>query len=353
MDHLDELIEQDSTIRFNMDSIERFTRQVLSQPSRSSVDLITIPVVVHIVWNQAAENISDEQIYSQIDVLNEDFRRLNSDTNSIWPQAADSEIEFCLAAVDPDGFPTCGITRTQTDETSFGSSGDPVKFSSSGGIDAWPSSDYLNIWVCDLSGTLLGYAQFPGGAAATDGIVVDYYNFGRIGDLDPDFDLGRTATHEVGHWLNLRHIWGDGPCPFDDFVDDTPTSNAPNYGCDIGSIACGSEDMVQNYMDYSDDFCMNLFTEGQKDRMRALFSPGGNRFSLISSTACTAQTVSTSFVGPGTDWSDAGNWSDNKVPDACFRGTITIASDCVATDVGLVLEDFDINIVTGVQFTVK
>ena len=161
-----------------------------------------------------------------------------------------------------------------------------MKFTSQGGSDAWPAADYMNFWVCDLGASLLGYAQFPGGPADTDGIVCNYTATGNIGTAQAPFDLGRTATHEVGHYLNLRHIWGDGGCGASDFVDDTPDSDSPNYGCALGNVACGTEDMVQNYMDYSDDACMNLFTQGQSDRMNALFAPGGARASLVSSAGC-------------------------------------------------------------------
>jgi len=287
MDALEEQLERDPDLKEQMDLIERHTRSVLRNRQRTTGEVIVIPVVVHVVWNQPEENLSEAQIFSQIDVLNEDFRRMNADTNDIWPQAADTQFEFCLATTDPNGLPTCGITRTETSETSFSQSGNPVKFTANGGIDAWPRNAYLNIWVCDLAG-FLGYAQFPGGAAATDGVVVDYYSFGRVGVLDPNYDLGRTTTHEVGHWLNLRHIWGDGPCPADDMVDDTPKARAANYGCAVGASSCGSEDMVQNYMDYSDDYCMNLYTMGQAYRMRALFDTSGFRESLLTSPGCNA-----------------------------------------------------------------
>ena len=285
MDHLNELEQKDPSIKIKMDAIEKHTQYILDQASTRTVDgIITIPVVVHVVYNEEGENISDAQIHSQLDVLNEDFRRLNQDKDNLWPQAIDSEIEFCLATQDSYGDATCGITRTYTDSTKFyGKTG--MKSTATGGIDGWSYQDYLNIWVCDLSGRL-GFATFPGTATDLDGIVCDYQAFGRIGDLKPDFNLGRTATHEVGHWLNLRHIWGDGDCTYDDNVSDTPLSNDHNYGCDIGHISCGSVDMVQNYMDYSDDVCMNLFTSGQKNRMRAQFDVGGFRESLLTSEAC-------------------------------------------------------------------
>lgn len=287
MDVLEQQLQEDPGMLQRMNAIERFTERYIQQLPQTgeSRNVITIPVVVHIVYNNATENISEAQVLSQMDVLNDDFRRLNADADNTWPQAADIEVEFCLATVDPNGNATNGITRTPTSVSAFGTN-DAVKFTSQGGKDAWPAGDYLNMWVCDISGGILGYAQFPGGPANTDGVVMDYQYFGTIGTATAPFDLGRTTTHEVGHWLNLRHIWGDGPCSQDDFVSDTPTSDAPNYGCNTGHVSCSTTDMVQNYMDYSDDGCMNLFTSGQKNRMRALFNSGGFRASLPSSNGC-------------------------------------------------------------------
>ena len=247
--------------------------------------VVTIPVVFHVVYANSTENIPDAQLLEQLQVLNDDFRRLNADQDDIWPQAADTEIEFCLATRDPNGAPTDGILRVPTTAGSFGSS-DAVKFTDQGGSDAWPRDEYMNFWVCNLGGGLLGYAQFPGGNAATDGIVCGYQFVGIDGPGAGAYNLGRTATHEVGHWLNLRHVWGDGGCGADDFVADTPESDGANYGCAIGHVSCSTEDMVQNYMDYSDDGCMNVFSQGQGDRMQALFAPGGTRVSILSSNGC-------------------------------------------------------------------
>jgi hypothetical protein len=298
MEYLEMQQENDPERMERLKEIEQHTAKVLSNPTRSVNGTITIPVVVHVVYNTAQENISDAQIFSQIAILNEDFTRTNPDAGDtpadFLSVAADSEIEFCLATVDPQGNPTNGITRTQTNQSSF-STNNSVKFDASGGKDAWPAGDYLNIWVCDISGGILGYAQFPGGPASTDGIVCDYLYFGDIGTATPPYDLGRTATHEVGHWLNLRHIWGDGGCGVDDFVADTPLAGGPNFNgfpCTYpGPNSCNTgsgdlPDMFQNYMDYSDDGCMNVFTLGQKARMRALFDTGGFRESILSSTAC-------------------------------------------------------------------
>lgn len=305
MDYLQQQIEEHDHREDRLKAIEKHTARLLEQPDRSVSGTITIPVVVHVVYRNSTENISTSQIASQMQVLNEDFRRLNADasnTPSVFQGvAADVEVEFCLASSDPQGNPTDGITRTSTTVNGFGTN-DNVKFSSSGGKDAWPASDYLNIWVCNIGGGILGYAQFPGGPANTDGVVVGYQYFGTTGTATAPFNLGRTATHEVGHYLNLRHIWGDGNCNADDFVTDTPRAGGPNYTgspCNFpGANSCNEgsgdlPDMFQNYMDYSDDGCMNLFTAGQTGRMRALFAAGGSRASLLNSAGCGAPTPPT------------------------------------------------------------
>ena len=237
-----------------------------------------IPVVVHIVHKTAAQNISDAQVKSQIDVLNEDFRKKNPDVSTcpapFQPLTADARIEFELASKDPKGEPTTGIRRTKTNKDSFPSD-DSVKFSSTGGADAWPRDTYLNIWVCQLGGNLLGYAQFPGGPADTDGVVILHSGFGTTGTAAPPFDLGRTTTHEVGHWLNLRHIWGDDGqgCSGSDFVSDTPNQAGSNLGVPtFPSVSCNNGpngDMFMNYMDYVNDAAMVMFSAGQVARMQA------------------------------------------------------------------------------------
>ena len=277
MDVLEQQLQEHPEMRQNMQRLEEFTQEYIQNGIQGRT-VVTIPVVVHVLYNTSAENISDAQIMSQLTVLNDDFRRLNSDADGTWPQASDSEVEFCLATVDPNGSGTTGIRRIPTSVGVFGLD-DSMKFSSSGGADAWPAGDYLNLWVCDITSGYLGYAQFPGGPANTDGVVIDYQYFGTTGTATAPFDLGRTATHEVGHWLNLRHIWGDGGCGADDFVADTPGSNTPNYGCPNRAKHCGSDDMYQNYMDYTDDDCMNLFTAGQAARMQAALA--GPRSSLL------------------------------------------------------------------------
>jgi hypothetical protein len=253
------------------------------------VGLVRIPVVVHVVWNTANQNITEAQITSQIDVLNQDFRRTNSDVSTVpAPFAglvADAEIEFVLADRDPAGNPTNGITRRQTTVTSF-TFDDAVKSAATGGTDAWPSDRYLNLWVCRLdAGGLLGYAHFPGSPAATDGVVVTHTGFGTTGTAAPPFHLGRTATHEIGHWLNLDHIWGTSAvanCTDSDEVDDTPNQLGPNYGCPtFPHISCNNGpngDLFVNYMDYVDDPCMVMFTHGQIARMKATLEGPRNTF---------------------------------------------------------------------------
>ncbi|WP_299883954.1 M43 family zinc metalloprotease [uncultured Lacinutrix sp.] len=283
--NLEYRLKKDPELLKRMEDIEINTEiETLKRRDKDSLySRIIIPVVVHVLYRNSIENISDVQIESQIDVLNEDFRRNNSDANNIWPQAIDTRIEFCLTTIDPNGNPTNGITRKQVTRKDWGLTND-MKKASQGGVNPWNTNRYLNIWIVpEMIGgfgfPVLGYAQYPGGAASTDGVVIGYNYFGRIGTLTAPYDKGRTATHEVGHFLNLRHIWGNG-CSVDDFVLDTPSSDNANYGCDTGHVSCGTIDMVQNYMDYSDDACMNLFTEGQRDRMRAVLVPGGARASL-------------------------------------------------------------------------
>ena len=286
MDYFDQLMMENPNEAKQI--IQLLNKQTLSATQRSNGKVvITIPVVVHVVYNNAQQNISYNQILSQIQVLNEDFRRLNADTTNtpaiFQTVAADAEIEFCLAVQDPNGNYTTGVTRTATSVGSF-STGNRIKTTAQGGKDAWPTDKYLNIWVGNLGQSLLGYATFPGGNPTFDGIVVNYRYFGRYGSAQVPFHLGRTATHEVGHWLGLRHIWGDGGCGVDDNISDTPISDAANYNCPQNHTSCGSLDMVQNYMDYTDDGCMNIFTLGQKNKMRDILNI--TRVSLTTSTAC-------------------------------------------------------------------
>ena len=241
---------------------------------------VIIPVVVHVVHRTAAEKISAAQVKSQIEVLNKDFNATNPDIAGVpapWSGiAGNARIRFALATVNPNGKKTTGIVYKKSSKMRF-SQDDGVKFSAKGGADAWPSDRYLNIWVCNLGDGLLGYAQFPGGPANTDGVVILNTAFGTIGSVVAPFNLGRTTTHEVGHWLNLRHIWGDTEdCSGSDFIGDTPTQQFPNRGVpSFPHASCGNGpngDMFMNYMDYVDDAAMFMFTKGQVDRMQVAVS---------------------------------------------------------------------------------
>jgi hypothetical protein len=273
------LAEQFAGYRRTQERIEQgIRRSIISGLAQKTVrKLITIPTVVHVVYKRPAENISDAQVKSQIAVLNKDFRATNPDKSKVPPVwkslVADANVKFALAKKDPKGKASTGITRTQTTRDSFGT-GNAVKKATQGGADAWPTDRYLNIWVCNLAESLLGYAQFPGGPAATDGVVILYTAFGTSGVAAAPFNLGRTATHEVGHWLNLRHIWGDrNDCGGTDFCTDTPNQQLPNTGKPtFPHMTCNNGpngDMFMNYMDYVDDDTMFMFTATQVTRMNA------------------------------------------------------------------------------------
>jgi hypothetical protein len=303
---VEQMLQADPQAWEKIQNIERHTQnfereffKAAQKGDKQQKAVITIPVVVHVVYNTAAQNISDAIIQSQIDVLNADFRKLNADRTNVPAAfqgvAADMEIQFQLATRNPQGGTTNGIVRKQTTKSFFEYGGSDtqgvhVKQSAQGGSDAWNPSQYLNMWVCNFGGSsssLLGYATFPTDAGTfKDGVVMGYKYFGVNPSLGGVFGYGRTATHEVGHWLNLRHIWGDANCG-NDFVTDTPTQQTSNGGCPtFPKRTCGNTtngDMFMNYMDYTNDQCMNMFTLGQKARALALFASGGSRVSLLSS----------------------------------------------------------------------
>lgn len=275
-----------------------------NETSSESGGIIYIPVVVHVIHNGddygVNENITDEQVESQIIVMTQDFRRMAGTPGfNSNPVGADTNIEFVLAKVDPNGNPTNGINRVNMCEASW-STTDINSIVKPATI--WDPTQYMNMWSVNFTdGSLLGYAQFPdgsglaglnpvGGSASTDGVVAGYRFFGSsdlaTGNFAAPFDLGRTMTHEVGHYLGLRHIWGDGNCGADDFCADTPNAGAPNGGCPAGTDSCGGggPDMIENYMDYTDDACMNIFTQDQTTRMITVMNNSPRRASLKTST---------------------------------------------------------------------
>lgn len=242
-------------------------------PPPTDYPTVTINVVVNIL-EDSSNPVSDQEVAAQIAVLNEDFNNNNSNTSQVPAEfaalVADAKITFNLV----------NTIRKPSTRSEWGTN-DDMKKSSRGGIDPTDPANHMNIWVCNIGGGILGYAQFPGGSSATDGVVIGTDYFGN----DPNggvYAQGRTATHEVGHYLNLRHIWGDGRCRQDDFVADTPDSDGPNYQCpSYPTVNCKSADMTMNYMDYVYDNCMYMFSNGQNDRMRAVFEPGAPRFDLV------------------------------------------------------------------------
>jgi len=284
-----QLLEEDPGFRQSQLALEGVTARFMAMGAALRASGLTvIPVVVHVLHNKPAENISTAQIKSQIAVLNKDFRAKNPDKSkvpAVWRGlVSDAGIEFKLATKDPSGKPTTGITRKKTNRTSFGTD-DSMKSAATGGVDAWPTNKYLNIWVCTLAGGILGYAQFPGGPPKTDGVVILNTAFGTKGTASAPFNLGRTTTHEVGHWLNLRHIWGDTEdCSGGDLVADTPNALTPNFGTPtFPHVSCSNGpngDMFVNYMDYVDDKAMFMFTTQQVARMNATLDGARNSIGL-------------------------------------------------------------------------
>lgn len=340
--------------KYNLPSIEEFEVRFMGMQrafmkerarKRTTATVITIPVIVHVVHNGEAvgvgTNISEAQVRSQIDVINEDFRRKpNTPGFNDNPVGADVEIEFALALRDEFG--------NTLDEPGIHRVNGGAEFWEVNEINSilkpqtiWDPELYLNMWVVNFGGensNLLGFAQFPNlsgldglndnmGIAATDGVVMGYQFFGREGNVLSPFDGGRTTTHEIGHWLGLRHIWGDAPagengCRFDDFCDDTPNTRSENRGCPLGNNSCGNflfddgDDMVENYMDYTSDECMNIFTQDQKTRMLTVMQNSPRRKELLNSTVHLALERPIAFVSSNRQQICAGDniqFSDNSV----------------------------------------
>ncbi|MGK2864799.1 MAG: zinc metalloprotease [Chitinophagaceae bacterium] len=276
---LQEQLKTDAKLRARMDLIEEFTRKVVKNPTSFRLltnGIIEIPVVVNVLYRTTAQNVSLSQIQTQINVLNADFSATNSDYNLTSTynseKSGDVGVRFVLDQV----------IRKSTNKKSWALN-DAMKKSSQGGINPTSPSTKLNMWVCNLASGYLGYAQFPGGSSATDGVVIDDNATGTTGTAAAPFNKGRTATHEVGHWMNLRHIWGDATCG-NDQVNDTPLHNTANYGCPAAghrsTCTATPVEMTMNYMDYTDDACMYMFSAGQRTRMLAVFASGGPRNSF-------------------------------------------------------------------------
>lgn len=276
---LEQQLQEDPDLAARMSAIEERVRYIQEHQAENILvnGEIVIPVVFNILYKTSAQNLSLSQLQSQIDVLNRDFAATNSDYNNTpsyfqGVRSGDTKIRFVLDAV----------YRKSTKKTSWRTD-DSMKKTAKGGLNPTSPTTKLNIWVCNLSGGILGYAQFPGGNSSTDGVVLDDNATGNTGTAAAPYGLGRTATHEVGHWLNLRHIWGDATCG-NDFVSDTPLHQSSNGGCPAfpkyGSCSSTVPMMTMNYMDYTYDACMYMFTAGQNSRMQASFASGGGRNSF-------------------------------------------------------------------------
>lgn len=271
-------LAEDPGLQQRMNAIELFTKRMIAsgETMKMKGKALEIPVVVHVLYNTLEENISDAQVQSQIDVLNEDFNLRNADRTLIPSLFSgvkgDVGVKFTLAQT----------IRKYSNKTSWAAN-DNMKFTARGGSDAVDPAHNLNIWVCDLQ-KYLGYSYYPGIRSELDGVVILYTAFGRTGTLMTDYDKGRTTTHEIGHWMNLIHIWGDATCGTD-LVDDTPLHTTYNFGCPefphYNSCSDHAVEMTMNYMDYTDDACMYMFTEGQKSRMLAVFAVGGPREGFV------------------------------------------------------------------------
>jgi len=264
-------------------NVSNFSDRGLSQ-----IGQYDIPVVFHIIYNNDQENISDDQIISQLEVLNNDYNTENEDFSNVPDTflnvASSSGIRFCLAQLDPLGNGTSGITRTYTDLESFSMSEDKMKITSEGGIDPWDTEKYLNIWVCNLSGNLLGFATYPGTDPSLDGVVIDYEYLGVVINSPSPYNLGRTATHEIGHFFGLEHTFYAG-CSDWDGCEDTPSISSSTFGCpSFPQESCGSLDMTMNFMDYTNDACMCMFTMCQVDKMIDVLI--GQRIGLLENSFC-------------------------------------------------------------------
>ena len=251
---------------------------------------IVIPVVVHVLYYNSFENISEEQIKSQIDAINADFSRSNTDFSKVPSVFAkfsgNANIRFELAKTDPNGRVTNGIERKKSSRMMW-SDDDKIKSSAFGGAEPWDAKSYLNVWICNTVPGLTGYATVPGSDLSKDGVVVRYDAFGTVGKVSVPFHKGRTLTHEVGHWLGLQHLWGNKQCG-DDGIEDTPKQRSGNSGDPVFPklTACnGTPDgeMFMNFMDFTNDASMGMFTEGQKNAMRNQFSSSGKRNTFLQS----------------------------------------------------------------------
>jgi hypothetical protein len=309
MEYMEQQKALDPTLELSMQQLEEFTQQWIKDHPDGSDDKTTIiiPLVVHVVYANSSQNISDACVTEQINLLNRDYGGTNPHSMGAFATSlkSNTELQFCLAKRTPSGTYSTGIERRQTTITSFATD-NVVKHYSQGGLDAWDPTKYMNIWICNLSGSLCGYAQSPsgGGVNSTYGVVIHYQCFGVTGAISP-YNGGGTTSHEIGHCFNLYHIWGDdqGACSGTDYCADTPNQADATYGNYLPSSnfngagqnsttltdACSTTSpgvMYENFMDYTDDIDYANFTPNQKSRIQALFATGGPLVSLKTSNGC-------------------------------------------------------------------
>lgn len=371
-EYREQMLKKDPEIAMRRAQIEQDMQEWLLNNAKNPQPqaVVYVPVVVHVLWNTTAQDIPDQYIQAQIDQLNLDYSKANTDwatgTPAVFqPTSANCEIQFCLAIKDPAGATTTGIIHKQTTVTQF-SSNDDVKFSAQGGDDGWPSTQYLNIWICSLTAPILGYATPPGGASNLDGVVLHYTTLPGPPN-DPNYNLGRTATHEVGHWLNLEHINGDATCG-NDLIGDTPLQDALHYGVQTHPLHVGNcsgttnGEMFMNYMDYGDDVAIVMFTTGQKNRMKSCLNTTRSGIGPASLTKCVADLSVHSMLSSNNltvfPNPSSGNFSLSlSIPnisnaDLIIRNAVgeTILSQKVSFDSGNTIEVKTDNIPDGIYF---
>lgn len=373
-------LQEQNTLKENKHQFEEWLhrriteRKIALDTQEREAITYQVPVVVHVIHNGEAvgigSNIPDEQILSQIRVLNDDFRRMNADADNtpaeFLPAAGALDIEFVLAKQTPQGLPTTGIVRVMGTKSQW-TLNDNYELKS---LSYWPAEDYLNIWVTTLASSFVGFAQFPvsglpglensSNNRLTDGVVIHHDSFGSAEDgpfdLDPQYNRGRTTTHEMGHFFGLRHVWGDDEsnsdkCAGTDYVDDTPNQALSTSGCPSGTrTSCGTNDMYMNFLDYTNDACMNLFTLGQINRMIAVLENSPRRASLLTSHALAdPEPVANnlgikSILSPG-----AKECGASMVPSLLLQnnGTNTVTSTrvrMIRNGVAVQTTDFNVNI---------